>query len=194
MPCPWGKLTGYYRATSVAVVEVQAYTEQWNDPKWGRWLIDTKWAEVGGRMECVGVEVRSYGEHPFGEQMEPRPVSVSMLRALPLGRAIEHRRQRMADFADEMVDTHAASAASSGEHEQWWKQTAARWQAPKPRKGEEHHAYVAAVYLAAQNRGEPPTKAVAETFRYSRSAAGKWVARARQRGYLPPTSQGRPSA
>lgn len=182
-------MTGYYQATSVAVVEVQAYTEQWNDPKWGRWLIDTKWAEVDGRMECVGVEIRSYGEHPFGEHMEPRPVSVSMLRAMPLGRLIEARRQWMAAWARGMAND---GGGISGE--QWWNDTAARWQAPKPRKGEEHHAYVAAVYLAAQKRGEPPTKAVAETFGYSRSAAGKWVARSRQRGYLPPTSQGRPSA
>jgi hypothetical protein len=52
-------------------------------------------------------------------------------------------------------------------------------------------AEVAAVYRQAWKRGRPPTEAVADHFTISQSAAAKRVSRARQAGYLPPTTRGR---
>lgn len=46
------------------------------------------------------------------------------------------------------------------------------------------------MYDIACARGEPPTRAVADHFKVSRTAAAKWVARCRGKGLLPPTRQG----
>lgn len=57
-----------------------------------------------------------------------------------------------------------------------------------------HLAQVALVYQQARRDPLPrPTKAVAETFHVSHSAATKWVAQARKLGLLPTTTPGRPS-
>lgn len=63
----------------------------------------------------------------------------------------------------------------------------------RPEYGPDHWAEVAAVYLAAYERGEHPTKAVREHFHRSASAAAKWVARCREAGLLEPTRPGHPS-
>lgn len=52
---------------------------------------------------------------------------------------------------------------------------------------------LAAVYLAGARATGAPTVAVAEHFGFSRSTAGRWVARARQAGLLPYMSSGRPN-
>lgn len=57
--------------------------------------------------------------------------------------------------------------------------------------GNDHYREVAQVYAAAVQAGEPPTVAVAEHFTVEKSSAAKKVARARQRGFLPPTTKGR---
>jgi hypothetical protein len=56
--------------------------------------------------------------------------------------------------------------------------------------GREHYEQVAKVYNWAAGRGLPPTTAVADEFGVPKSTAGKWVARTRKRGLLPPTEQG----
>lgn len=53
----------------------------------------------------------------------------------------------------------------------------------------EHLAEVASVYLAAQEVGAPPTRAVQGEFEVSHSTAAKWVGKARTAGLLPPASQ-----
>jgi hypothetical protein len=45
---------------------------------------------------------------------------------------------------------------------------------------------VAYLYRVAVLMGEPPTKAVEETLGLARSTAGRWVAQARQEGFLGP--------
>jgi hypothetical protein len=49
----------------------------------------------------------------------------------------------------------------------------------------------ATVYRFSHALGEPPTKAVAASLGLTHSTAARWVAKARERGYLGPTSQGR---
>jgi hypothetical protein len=64
----------------------------------------------------------------------------------------------------------------------------------KPTLGPEHFARVAAVYRDAFKKGLPPTLTVAKKVGGSpqaRSAAAKWVARARELGLLEKTTQGR---
>jgi hypothetical protein len=45
---------------------------------------------------------------------------------------------------------------------------------------------VAHIYRTAHAQGAPPTRAVMQQMHVSRTTAGRWVARARQRGYLRP--------
>jgi transposase len=47
---------------------------------------------------------------------------------------------------------------------------------------------VGAVYRIAYLMGEPPTRAVAQTFQVPRSTAGRWVHLARERGFLGPAT------
>ena len=52
------------------------------------------------------------------------------------------------------------------------------------------YAQVAEVYVEALEAGDPPTKAVQDTWGLTRSAAAKLVARVRAAGHLPATTQG----
>jgi transposase len=58
----------------------------------------------------------------------------------------------------------------------------------------EHYAEVAEVYRTAYRLQQSPTQAVADQFKVEKSTAAKYVARARERGLLPQTSRGKPSA
>ena len=64
-----------------------------------------------------------------------------------------------------------------------------------PRRGalvtDEHLRDVAARYRAAIQRGEAPTKAVADELYASRPTAARWIARARERGFLGASLPGR---
>src|SRR5438445_51298 len=66
-----------------------------------------------------------------------------------------------------------------------------------PLYSEDHFKAVADVYREAwRDTGQPrkagrPRKAVADRWKVSPSTAAKWVARAREMGFLPPTGQGR---
>jgi hypothetical protein len=51
-------------------------------------------------------------------------------------------------------------------------------------------ARVAKIYLAAGQKGLPPTKAVREHFGLAQSTAGYWVAKARNANLLPPMGAG----
>ena len=70
----------------------------------------------------------------------------------------------------------------------------------KPRKGGrralplEHWEDVASAYTTAHLERKSPTKAVAEEFNISYSAAAKKVAKCRQLGLLPPTTRGKAKA
>ena len=65
----------------------------------------------------------------------------------------------------------------------------------QPRSGspltDEHLGQVAELYRAAVDRGDPPTQTVAETMHVTRPTAGRWVAKARERGLLGPAKRGR---
>ncbi len=50
--------------------------------------------------------------------------------------------------------------------------------------------FVALAYRLAYALGEAPTKGVMERLKLPRSTAGRWVMRARERGYLGPTTPG----
>jgi hypothetical protein len=53
---------------------------------------------------------------------------------------------------------------------------------------------VAAIYRLAYVAGDDPTKAVTDTLELARGTAGRWVMKAREAGYLPPTQPRRAGA
>lgn len=50
---------------------------------------------------------------------------------------------------------------------------------------------VATIYRLAHAVGDPPTRAVEDELRLSRATAGRWIAKAREKGFLGQTRQGR---
>lgn len=173
-----------------------AYSERstllWPDPKTGPFWIGLYWASVDGRNECVGVTIfRGAWLDTSGDSPELELLPGEALQALkstdlriPLDRlAREHH-----DWAKDL-DGEAGEIAR---HIRGWSgdlPTVAGW-------GPNHLADVAQVYREAWQHNQHPTKAVAEHFSVSKSAAAKWVARCRDPkvGLLPPTERGRPRA
>ncbi len=159
---------------------------RWPDSD-GPWEITLWWAPVEGRMECVGIDIRSFRQprkqHLVGSASQlpgtdPQAVSTSLLRSLPLGRILEAKRTDHAGLASEMFR----------------EEPSRRWHAPKRRRakyGPEHFAEVARVYREAFTRNRTPTRAVARHFEVSPTAAAKWVVRCRDLGLLPKTTRGR---
>jgi hypothetical protein len=150
---------------------------------------------IAGRMECVGVDVRSFTgpvEHPRRlAGSEPRSVTTSDLRSLRFAQLIDEARRDLGRFQfAELGDPDWDEAPwASGQDEE-----------PKrgrpPAYGPDHFVEVAHVYREAFARGRAPTRAVAQQFHVSESTAAKWVARCRrpELGLLPPTTRGRARA
>lgn len=176
----------------------------WVAPDGRQWVLALEWGEVSGRAEVLGFGIRS------ADGMTP--VTSTALRSVPLGRVVEDQlRRRLADargaaerqpapprrhhgefpsgrrFAVDVTDESPGIAAH-----QIGPLAAAGERLGRPRTyGKAHFQAVAGVYSKAWEAGLHPTKAVAERFQVSRSAAAKWVARAREMQLLGPTRQRR---
>lgn len=174
----------------------------WPDPDAPEWIVTLHWQPVGGRMECVGFEVRSDTVRTRGTGrlgIAPSPVTASMARSLPLGRIITESRRKLADQWVEVSDLPNNPSAPGD------KGRAERFGRGKRRDyGDEHYEAVAEVYAHAWRAGEPPTRTVQEwaarTYHgwdgegrppVSRSAAANWVSTCRAMGLLAPTEQRR---
>lgn len=171
----------------------------WPDPLKGPWTVTAHFALVNGRSECVGLDVRSFkmvqrvddegqsrAEYRVQPWAKPQPVTGAVLRSLPVAGIARVLRQDLADLAhwraaDQSLDkrTRGMLAKRAGE----LPETTYRVHS------QEHYEQVAEVYAKAYRRGEYPTKAVAEELKATRSAAAKWVARARALGLLGETEK-----
>jgi hypothetical protein len=174
-------------------------TTLWPDRRRGPWLIRVLWANVEGRLECAGLEVRSYGEDVGGWEWPPElptrdqapPIlTTTILRQLPFASIVADLRREKARVHREVIDMLAAQPEYQAEADQ---ASLRRLRSAGTRR---HAALaeVAEVYWQAWRHGRPPTRAVAEHFTISHSAAAKRVARARQAGYLLATTRGKPGA
>lgn len=167
---------------------------RWPSPD-GDLEVTLHFARVDGRVECIGVDVRTFrwkGEpHPARRlpRTEPRPITTTDLRGLRLAEIIEVERAKLARFlfADSGDEDWDATPWAAGVVEAWEPKARGR-----PRiYGPEHFAEVARVYREADARSRTPTRAVARHFGVSQAAAAKWVARCRELGLLPPTTRGK---
>jgi hypothetical protein len=168
----------------------------WPDDRRGPWLIVVTWAGIRGRLEPVGLEIRGYREGDWPSVLPTRDqgpaiLTTTTVRELPFATIVaELRRQRAAQHAD-FIDFLAAQPENQAEADQEWLR---RLKSAGTRRHAEV-AEVAEVYRQAwEVTGLPPTRAVATHFGISQSAAAKRVSRARQAGYLPLTTRGKPRA
>lgn len=177
----------------------------WPDAQKGPWLLRVAWANVRGRYECVGLEIRGYREsdETWPPQLphwseSPEVLTASVLRQVPMGRIVDDLRDYWAkanrSFAIAAFDPTATEeeAAIDDELRVMGRQQAVAW--GESRTGLTMLEDTAGVYTAAWRGGLSPTKAVAAHFTISPSAAAKRVSRARAAGLLPPTKRGTPQA
>jgi hypothetical protein len=158
--------------------------------------------EVNGRLECVSVTV--------GAKRDGVAVSGSTLRALPIGKLmaeyvrrlrIEVAAMQIAPGPIDVVQSDGTSRPATPEEQRetdefWakarkWAEELAPILEKSGRYPPDHWEHVAEVYKAAVRWQRNPTAVVGEHYGVSRSAAAKWVSRARDRGLLPPARIGR---
>lgn len=152
-------------------------SEPWTDAPPGGWHLELIWCEIDGRQECVGLLVVGDGTEPF---------TASKLRGLSLGTIVtESRRRKIFEETQTLALAEAIGVKMPVLQEQLERLTARR-----RRYDDEHYEAVAAAYDEAMRSGIPPTAHVQSKLQLAtRSQAAKQVARARERGLLPPTEQ-----
>ncbi len=187
----------------------------WPDPKYGPYVIRLEITELNGRLECTAFEMQTLFRLPMelsdklmrgSTRAQRAPVTASALRSVPLGKLVNDFLERlrknpkrasrrlvsgtaddMLEAADELKNRYTDSEAK-----------AIQQLASEPRRGgrkghgDGHYADVAEVYATAWADGVHPTKAVAEHWSIAKTTAAKWVFRARELGFLEPTTRGRP--
>ena len=169
----------------------------WPDPASGAYMVDLEWAIVDGRPTVIGVTIRGYDSLPvpgvlLDEPPRAEPIVTTDLR-LPLHKLLrqavtEHRLAVDESMKSPFGSPWASSFADDAR--------AALERGPKragrpPKYDDEHFSGVAVIYNGALRDLEAPIEAIMRVKKVPRSTAAKWVARARQLGYLPPTTQGR---
>jgi hypothetical protein len=182
----------------------------WPDPKRGPWWVKIWWRLQHGVPVPVGLSLKSWVEDeeagtsgPHNYLPGPRDdvalpqVDGKLLRSMPFGRMLADSRLQLLERLRHRVDDSRWPQA--------WRDALAEWrQRVQPELdavergrrggrdlGDDHYRHVAQVYAQAVQAGRPPTVAVAEQFQVEKSSAAKKVARARERGFLPPTTRGR---
>lgn len=183
----------------------------WPDAQAGPWAITVWWRVQYGAPVPVGLSIRSWcdGDEtavdaalpPMDADVEFPRVDGLLLRRLPVKQlaagALTQIRSKSMRRAHELASEVTAGLA--GNTPDLLQQDVDRVQrhldhhqsfAPAPRgrdMGDDHYREVAKVYVDALATGKPTT-AVAKHFQVEKSTAAKKVARARKRGFLPPTS------
>jgi hypothetical protein len=161
-------------------VHLQSTVDLWPDERRGPWRIELHWQILGGRAECIGIDLRS--AVPTPERPEDRislppprklgePVTATLLRQLRIGQLVESYRADMYEIT---------------RGDQLYRSRGTR----RPRTDLSRLAEVAEVYREAHRQGRPTGRAVADRFTVSVSNARKMIYEARREGELPPTAPG----
>lgn len=183
---------------------------RWPDPRRGPWEVKLAWSrQASGREPCVGFQLR--WADPENTEPEPREVSSSLLRMVPVGTMIARQRMTMA-----VADAHSELILAWVQQNPNWgledappdltdelvETARRRLQGRQGRpgrpavRGVEFYQAVAAVYADAYRRGENPTLAITKAHKrlgvkLSRSGAAKAVAKTRRLGLLGPAEKGK---
>jgi hypothetical protein len=160
----------------------------WPDPTDGPWLLRLRWQILGGRIECVGVEIHSLSpDAATPDRRLPgdrgRVVTTTLLRDIRIADRIRAGRDRQGVFASRS----RALGGSVPPPEVFTNRGRAN-----PRTAPKRLVDVAKLYKAAKDGR--PRMAVAQGLNISPSQAGNLIVRARRAGLLPVTSPGVPNA
>lgn len=157
---------------------------EWNQKDGTTWHVTLNWHQVQGRMEVVGVELYS----PSGQV----PITTVVWREFPLASLVNKYRADMHDWYRERAEA-GEEVPVDGWSAPAWRVAQKKWSegGRRQRFGPGHFADVAQVYEEAWREHRNPVQAVAQRFHRSNSTASKWVMRARELGFLPPTSPGK---
>jgi hypothetical protein len=136
--------------------------------------------DTDGTVACRGIEIRAAdGEAVTGEALRRLPVAKLTKQAVAA--AALHRT--VTDDGTPILNLTRQPARLHADFYNSYTQDARR-----PRRGSpltpQHLAQVAALYRAALQRGDPPTRTIATELHAARSTAARWVALAREQGLL----------
>jgi hypothetical protein len=142
---------------------------RWPDEETGPWLLTIYWARRNGRPFPVGMQLVPDGMEAAGEVT----LMTSTLRDLRIAEIVIEDREQLKHQPEPQppADLRIAGMRES---------TVRRLQR------------TAGIYVAAWQAGEPPTQTVARRMNLTQAAAANLVRRAREAGFLPPTSAGVP--
>jgi hypothetical protein len=170
-----------------------SHSTRFPDTILGPWAVKFDFAEVAGRVECVGVYVRSFREHASGL----RPVSPAGLQ--PVDRAvlgkvtaamIEDARQTQRDLLRWAArEGRGRAKRLAAELEPAFAEPSRR-RVGRPRElGPDHFERVAEIYHAAWSAGgnRSPVRAVMKEFADrdpSEQTAYRWVQKAHEMGLI----------
>jgi len=182
------------------------YMEGWPDRGRGPLRIEVHLQPIDGRLECVGLLFGILKTYPTEDDVsaflpygKPHALKASLLRDLSLPDLIERAIASHISVLDDFASSDPSGWLAGYEDTPKWaaEMVEAIEQRPKktgrPAHGAEHWVKVVAVYRQAHIERRPPTQAVAKAFEVNKSTAAKYVAEARKRGLLPPTTRGKPS-
>lgn len=153
----------------------------WEDPA-GRWRYELRFELLDSRMQCVKIQLHA----PTGAGL-----TSADLRRFPIGRLFGEARVRMVAAEKWVAETVPDKRDEALAQVKAWEASQAGRPGPKGLGGS-HFAEVAELYRREAALGRKPTKAVSTHYQVSKSAAAKWVARARTMGLLPPARKGKP--
>ena len=115
-----------------------------------------------------------------------KPLTASALRRLPLGTIVTDARRRRVELSRRTLEQAEKIGLDMPITQKHLETLTAR----RRRYDDSHYEAVAEIYDEAMEAGIPPTAHVQEELGLrTRSQAAKQVARARERGLLPPTEQ-----
>ena len=137
----------------------------------GPWRVNLGFTADGHGLRCTSVSIVP------ADAVSPATITRTLLRDLPID---EITRAQARKWGESLKTAGYATAAQQ-----------VQMDTTDPRgRTEGFYREVAASYLEARDSGKP-TSAVAAKWSVSITRAATWVRRARQRGLLPPTKQGR---
>ena len=183
------------------------FSDSWIDGR-GPYDIAVDIALVDNVLACVGLAVRSINRDGRVDPTLLRAITENefirpALRALEatglpalIAESIENEA-RPAGLYDGLDEEGRRwyykqwPAKEAREHAKQWRRLVSK---ASQAGGDELLQAVALVYLRAENRGEPPTKAVEKAFKVPATTAISYVRRARSARMIPPASRGRTRA
>lgn len=154
----------------------------WFAPDGSDWVLTFRLKRIGGRTECVGMEVASFGDRT--------PLRAQTLRALRFTSELDRARRREDDRRERL---RAVARRLGGRIPELEATPLLANGKPRQRRSYSipYYQHAAAVYRELCEAGsEAPTRDTAEVLGLRPAQAAKLIERCRIKGYLPKTKPG----